>query len=322
MKQKIIFISWATYCSRSDNIARELGGPSYMVYCDFLGSNYITILFKYVLQTLWTFFILARDRPDVVLVMSPSVFANISVYLYCLLFMKKYVIDAHTGAFKNQMWKKVQFLQGFFCRKAAFTIVTNSNLAKIVEFWGAKTLIVPDVPIKCGTPAIPTLTNNFNVTLINTFATDEPIEVFLDATTRLPEISFYITGKVNSTVMKIVNSAGDNVIFTDFLPNSEYFGLLSTSNLIVVLTTIDDTMQRGAYEAIYLGKPIVISDWKILRENFSQGAVFVSNTPGSISDGIRIAQKNNLILTEEAQQLAIKKKIRWTRNKKLISDML
>ena len=28
----LVFISWASNCSRSDNIARELGGKSYMVY--------------------------------------------------------------------------------------------------------------------------------------------------------------------------------------------------------------------------------------------------------------------------------------------------
>ena len=28
----LTFISWASNCSRSDNIARELGGKSYMVY--------------------------------------------------------------------------------------------------------------------------------------------------------------------------------------------------------------------------------------------------------------------------------------------------
>lgn len=322
MNPKIIFISWAPYCSRSDNIARELGGKSYMVYCNFLGSSYLTILFKYFFQTLWTFFIFAKERPDVVFVMSPSVFANIPVLTYCSFFSKKYIIDAHTGALKNIMWKNVQFLQRFFCRQAAFTIVTNSNLAQMVENWNAKSLIVPDVPIKCGTPIKPTLTNNFNVTLINTFATDEPIEIFLDATSKLPQFSFYITGKINSKVLEIVSSAGKNVVFTDFLPSNDYYGLLSDSNLIVVLTTIDDTMQRGAYEAIYLGKPIVTSDWKILRENFPQGAVFVSNTPESISEGIRIAQKNNAFLTEEAHQLAIKKKKRWARNKERILTAL
>ncbi len=47
--RRVVFISWAPYCSRSDNIARELGGVSYMVYFPFFGSTYWTILFKYLL---------------------------------------------------------------------------------------------------------------------------------------------------------------------------------------------------------------------------------------------------------------------------------
>ena len=320
--QKTIFISWAPYCSRSDNIAREFNGKSYMVYCEFLGSNHFTILLKYFLQTVWSFYILAKERPRVIFVMNPAVFANIPVYIYCKLFRRKYIIDAHTGALKNPMWKNVQFLQKFFCRQAAFTVITNQNLAQLVKSWEAKTLIVPDVPIKCGTPTQPSLSKNFNVTLINTFATDEPIEIFLNATTKLPDINFYITGKINPKVHELVASAGPNVTFTDFLPSNDYYGLLTHSDLIVVLTTIDDTMQRGAYEAIYLEKAIVTSDWNILRGNFPQGAIFVSNTPENIAEGIRKAQKNNVILTKEAQQLAIKKKKRWTQNKARIIEEL
>ena len=86
----IVFISWQPYCSRSDNIAREFGGKSYKVYYEFLGSNYYTIIFKYCLQFITTLLILIRDRPDVVLVMNPSVFACFPVYLFCKVKKKDY----------------------------------------------------------------------------------------------------------------------------------------------------------------------------------------------------------------------------------------
>ena len=63
----LVFISWASNCSRSDNIARELGGKSYMVYHPIWGSNFFTIAFKYLTQSIETFWILLRDRPRRVL---------------------------------------------------------------------------------------------------------------------------------------------------------------------------------------------------------------------------------------------------------------
>ena len=137
-KDKIVYISWQPYCSRSDNTARELGGKSYMVYYEALGSNYYTILFKYILQSIKSLKILFHERPDTVFVMSPPLFAAVPVYLYTKLFRKQFVIDAHTGAFIDSMWQKVMFLQKFFCKKASFTIVTNETLANQVNKWGGQ----------------------------------------------------------------------------------------------------------------------------------------------------------------------------------------
>ncbi len=300
---KIVYISWAPYCSRSDNTARELGGQSYMVYSEFLGSNYFTVLLKYFFQAIVTLSILFRDRPDVVFVMSPSVFATIPVYIHCKIFDARYVIDAHTGAFDHLIWKKVEFLQQFFCRKAIFSIVTNRGIARIIEDWGAEYVIVPDVPIKCDKAKIPELTGKINVTLVNTFAQDEPVDQFLEATKNLSEIQFSVTGKLGKKQRVYLDLELKNVHFTDFLSEEDYAGLLQVSDLIVVLTTRDNTMQRGAYEAIYYGRPVVTSDWKVLRENFPMGAVFVKNSVEEIVTGIESALSRLENLKSEAKVL-------------------
>ena len=66
---KITFISWAPYCSRSDHIARELGGSSHMVYLSRFGSHPATVAFKYAGQLLRTLEILRAERPEAVFVM-------------------------------------------------------------------------------------------------------------------------------------------------------------------------------------------------------------------------------------------------------------
>jgi len=315
IKNKIVYISWQPYCSRSDNTARELNGKSYMVYYEFFGSNYCTILFKYIMQAITTLIILIRDMPDVVFVMSPPLFACFPVYFYSVLFQKKYVIDAHTGAMTDPMWEKVMFLQKFFCRHAVFTILTNMQLAKILIQWNADYLIIPDVPIKITNPFLPHLKGKKNITLVNTFAKDEPVSEFLKAAANFPDTNFFVTGKINRQAKAYLNEAGNNVTFTGFLPYSDYYGLLLQSDIIIVLTTRDNTMQRGAYEAIYLGKPVITSEWQILKDNFEEGAIFVDNTEDGITSGIKQALKRLSILEKEAENLKRKKLKRWEKNK-------
>ena len=74
---RAVFISWAPDCSRSDNIARELGAPSYMVYKESLGSNLATVWLKYLWQMVETFRILHRERADVAFVMTPPLFGGL-----------------------------------------------------------------------------------------------------------------------------------------------------------------------------------------------------------------------------------------------------
>ena len=320
---KIIYISWAPYCSRSDNTARELGGNSYMVYCEFLGSNYVTILLKYLLQTIWTFYVFAKERPDVVFIMSPPVFANIPVFVYCQFFGKKYVIDAHTGAFDSPLWENVKFLQKFFIRKALFTIITNDNIAEQVYKWGGEGLIVPDVPIRCNTINKPIFEKKINITLVNSFAKDEPLDIFLESTKGFKEnVQFYVTGKITTNVSAFVSNAGLNVKFTDFLSNENYYGLLSASTLVVVLTTRENTMQRGAYEAIYFGTPIITSNKIVLKNNFPIGAMFVENTSEDITRGIREGLDKISLLKSEADELRCNKSVNWENTKKRIFERI
>ena len=55
----------------------------------------------------------------------------------------------------------------------------------------------------------------------------------------------------------------------------------------MTLTTRDHTMLRGAYEAIYQGTPVIVSDWALLRESFPEGAAHVENTAKAIVRGIQ-----------------------------------
>src|SRR5262249_36868087 len=122
-----LFVSWAPFCSRSDNIARELGGSSAMIYHRFWGSSYWTIVLKYFTQSVATVLLLLRKRPRCVFVMSPPPIACLPIWLYSVVTGARFVIDAHTAAFVDPRWSRFEFVQRFFARRAVTVLVTNTH---------------------------------------------------------------------------------------------------------------------------------------------------------------------------------------------------
>lgn len=312
-KAPMVFISWAPFCSRSDSIAKRLGGTSYMVYCPRWGSRYLTILLKYIDQSFRTLRILVREKPGTIFVMTPPVAACFPVWLYTKLAKARYVIDTHSGALLDPRWRPMLFLHRFFSRRAATTILTSQYLQDIVRRWGARTTLVSDVPV-CFVEACPlALEGAFKMTLVNTFTRDEPLDLFLRAARELADVQFYVTGPLAGVDGKILNAKPKNVQFTDFLPDSQYVALLLASDAVICLTTLPHTMQRGAYEAVYLGKPIVVSDTELLRESFHKGAVHVDNTVEAIVQGVRQMKENLERYREEVKSLKAEKLEAWKR---------
>lgn len=307
----ILFISWAEDCSRSDNIALQLGGKSYMVYSPGWGSQYLTIAFKYLSQSIKTLRLLWKDRPRVVFVMTPPVFACLPVWIYCFLTRARYVIDAHSGAFLDPRWSGLLFIHRFFSRRAAATLVTNEHLARLLESWKVPVVVVADVPIAFPERREVQRTAGCRMTFVSTFAVDEPMRDFFDAAAGAPDVSFYVTGNYRKCDPKVLRMKPENVHLTGFMSREDYVRLLLESDAILALTTLDHTMQRAAYEAVYLGKPVITSNFGFLRQEFPLGTVHVDITPESIRAGVREMQNNHERLEKEVQRLREHKLERW-----------
>jgi glycosyltransferase involved in cell wall biosynthesis len=307
----VIFISWATDCARSDAIAHYLHGKSFLIYSPFWGSHFLTIIFKYISQTVKTLRVLHREKPRFVFVMTPPVVACFPVWLYTRITGGAYAIDAHTAAFLDPRWRSIGFLHRFFSRHALATLVTNEYLRGIVESWNARATIVADVPIDFREAKSLKLEDTCAMTFISSFTQDEPLSIFLDATTRLPEIRFYITGDFTVADPNLLQKKPSNVEFTGFLPKSDYGALLKRSDAIICLTTLEHTMQRGAYEAVYLGKPVVTSNTELLKKSFPRGAVHVDGTVESIVEGIKRMKGQLDLYRDQVQELRSEKLDKW-----------
>lgn len=279
----IVYISWAESCSRSDHTARELGGKSFMTYLPALGSHPLTIPFKYAGQFFMTLWLLIRERPAAIFVMSPPVIAVFPAYLYGLISGKPFAMDCHTAAYLHPRWRRLQWLQHWLGRRAATNIVTNEHLAELVQARGGKTTIVRDVPVVYRGTERFALARGFTVAAVCSFNADEPIAEIFEAARLLPEITFYVTGNTKHLEPALARRRPENLKLTGFISDEAYGDLISRAGIVMSLTSRDHTMLRGAWEAIYQGTPVIVSDWQCLREAFSRGALFTENTPAGIA---------------------------------------
>ncbi|MGH7496619.1 MAG: glycosyltransferase [bacterium] len=286
----LLFISWAANCSRSDALAKLLSGASKMVYAESLGSRAATVWLKYLMQIWWTWRLLLREKPRAVMVMVPPVFICLPVYLYCRWFGAGFITDTHTAAFTMSRWKPLLFLNAWFYRRALTNIVTNGHLAEQVAAWRAPYIVVGDLPVSFEKIKPFPVNGRFTIAVICSFNPDEPLNEIWLAARQLTDVDFYVTGKLKDAPARLLEQKPQNVRLTDYLSLDLYAGLLQASNAVMVLTTRDHTMQRGAYEAMALGTPIITSNWRLLRETFGKGALFVDNSPEDIVKAVRSLQ--------------------------------
>jgi glycosyltransferase involved in cell wall biosynthesis len=109
---------------------------------------------------------------------------------------------------------------------------------------------------------------------------DEPIEALVGSATDRPW-QLVLTGRVRREL-----SPPPNVTLAGFLDDAAYVELLARADAVVVLTERDDTLLSGAWEAIALERPLVLSGTTALRTTFGDGIVYVDPNPASIAGGI------------------------------------
>jgi glycosyltransferase involved in cell wall biosynthesis len=295
-----------------------------MIYWHRLGSHPATVLLKYIGQTLSTWRVLLRERPGAVFVMSPPPAAVVAVYVYCCLARTPFVIDAHSGAFQNPRWRHFQRLHFWLCRRAASTIVSNSSLADLVAANGGRATVVPDVPVRfeAGDQSLPRRQEVFFVVCVTSFDRDEPIGAMVEAARRLPQFPFLMTGNPSRGRRVLPQDLPPNLTLTGFIDVSRYGVLLQTAGAVMTLTTQENTMQRGAYEAIYQGTPVIVSNSLLLRESFDEGAVHVDNSPEAIVDAVLTIEKDVATFRQQADRLRRRKEQRWVNTKESLIQLI
>jgi glycosyltransferase involved in cell wall biosynthesis len=320
---KAAFVVWGppSHGPRSKVLARELGLDALHYVYSTTRRGALAAPFKYAYQALATLRLLFRERPRIVFVQSPPSLAVLFVYLYCRLTGARYLIDAHSAAFLP-IWTRPVWLHRLLARRAVTTIVTNEHFQHRIQANGGQAFVLRDIPTSFDKRGDYPLNGNFNVTVINTFSADEPLGETLDAARGCPEIQFYVTGRKKMASPELLARAPANVHFTDFLPDETYYGLLDASQAVICLTTRNHTMQRGACEALSLGRPIITSDWPLLREYFHAGTVHVPNTRDGIRQGVLNMKADYDRYRVEIADLQAAQRREWQEKSKALMNLI
>lgn len=243
---------------------------------------------RYLLLGARTVGLLVRRRVRVLLVQNPSlILASLAVLLRALLGYRL-IVDAHNEAVEpfinRQRW--VKSLSRWVIRKADVTIVSNRQLAALVDAWGGRSFTLPDpIPVPPPASALRTLEGPFNVVLIATHAPDEPVAQIFEAV-RDTDVHLYVTGNPSRMDPMLAARAPPNVRFTGFLPDPDYWALLRSADAIIDLTLMQDCLVSGAYEALAVGTPMLLSNNRASVELFAGAAAFTDNTTADIRRGL------------------------------------
>ena len=95
-----------------------------------------------------------------------------------------------------------------------------------------------------------------------------------------------MTGNPSRMDPLLAARAPPNVRFTGFLPDPDYWALLRSADAIIDLTLMEDCLVSGAYEALAVGTPMLLSNNRASVELFAGAAAFTDNTTADIRRGL------------------------------------
>jgi glycosyltransferase involved in cell wall biosynthesis len=285
-KTDVVVLAWTKISERQMDLAHQLSGEAKIVFPDRVTSS-TTV--RYLLSAVQTIIFLRRRSYRVLIVTAPP----IETALICAAFRRRgkpLILDSHPGAFGlmgDARSRKLQIFHRWLWRRAAFVLVTTEELANTVNAGGGHALVFhepnarwqgleePSVP-----PAISVSVHSIWVFVPFIFARDEPVDVLFSVARRLRNIEFRVTGKPDR--LPDDTAVPPNVTLLGFLGPEQYLSEMQKSDIVIVLSTERESVMRTAYEAIRLGRPLVVSKTEATLKYFPY-ALHAENTETSIA---------------------------------------
>lgn len=288
-----VWLTWETQ-PRNRSMARELGLPLHEF--DFPGSRV-----RRQLRALGaTLRLLVTARPSVVFAPNPSL-----VLTYLLLacrapFGFRLVTDAHYGGVVSVTGSRlVQRLLDVANARADVVIVTTRAHADRVRRAGGRPFICPDPLPRIGdSPSRPAGMNGAekSVLFVCSFDLDEPFPAVFEAAAALARHGFTLFASGRYSRAGLTAETVPHAVLLGFVDRPTYDAYLRHVDVVLDLTTCEDCLVCGAYEAMAAGKPCVLSRTAALTDLFTHGTVFSSHDPDAIVNAVLSAYERRDVL--------------------------
>jgi glycosyltransferase involved in cell wall biosynthesis len=279
-------VAWTRFQPRTSALAASLGGQARYFNDGVTGSRFAFRPFAYLVKSFQTWKVLTRDDPRTVLVITPPVFAPFVAWLWCLVHKRVLVVDCHTGAFHSRKWAWARPLHRWLLRRVRVVLLHTEELEALVSTWGARAMVLPDDLPSAGDAAPRAKARGSSVLIAGSLDSNEPVAMVVEAARLLPGVEFRITGDPAVLPAKLRDGVPPNVVLTGYLPYPVFLGELEAADVVGVFSTDPRIMNRAAFEAVGLGRPLVLSDLPALKERFGSAALFAQNDPAAIAGAL------------------------------------
>ena len=297
---RALAVAWVGHQPRTAALADALGGEAAFVTSRLPGRP-ATAPLRYVSAAARTWRLLERRRPPAVLVVAPPVVAPVVAWLWCRARGRPLVVDCHTGTFHSRRWAWARPLYRLLLRPCRAVLVHTDEALALVRGWGAPGLLLPDdlpdlpdappdrLPDRLPDPGDRGRGAGATVLVAGSLDENEPVAETLAAAALAPDLGFRVTGDPGRVPRRLRMSAPPNVVFTGFLPHPVFLDEMREAGAVAAFSTDPHIMNRAAFEAVGLGRPLVLTDLGGLRERFGPAALFAPNRPEAMAEAVRRA---------------------------------
>ncbi|HEX9560372.1 MAG TPA: glycosyltransferase [Candidatus Dormibacteraeota bacterium] len=299
-----LVVAWDKSQPRTRALGPALGGESHLIYGGWPGRQAALLPLRYLADASRMWRMLRRRRPEALVVISPPTVAPLVACVWSLVHPCLLVVDCHTAALHSPKWGWTLPLHRLLFRRADTVLVHTEEDDGRVRGWGVPALLLPD-DLPDADQADPSLrsTSVPRVVVAGSFDRNEPVALTLAAAALLPDMEVRLTGDVRRLAPNVRSKAPENAVFTGYLSYPQFLGELLTAEVVVAFSTDRHIMNRAAFEAVGLGRPLVLSDLPGLRARFGEAALFCRNEPAAMAQTIRQAHRDGQELAKRSQVL-------------------
>lgn len=244
---------------------------------------------RYIYSALITFKVLLQQRPDVLIVQTPSYVLAFFAVIYRSFFNYTLVLDAHNGVTFRLEYKSggLFSLIKYAVSNADLVIVTSESVYPVIKQYQQSVINLPDCIPDIEMNPMPEVFKGLEsplITLIASHQHDEPIEEILRAFEQVVQNNtgqIIVTGKKPKGVRYAEFEGSPNIIFAGFLSYEDFDGLIFGSDLLIDVSTDPTVLVCGGYEAIAVGVPALVSNSPVSRQVFKKGFLYADSTVSS-----------------------------------------